>query len=240
MNQYANDFTDTVKIYFDDLKSTKPMSRAKEKRLLRLSKHGNIKARNEILESNLRFVFDMAKKYTGKGVPISDLISEGNMALIYAITKFDEEKDVKFISYAVWWIRHAMLDAIKKKKLMSSVEVEQEDIYGNSYENTTSDSEDESVSQMETSFSNSSDERRCEVCRNQNDALNSIMPTLTTREESVINYYFGLNGNEKLNFVEIGNKMGISSERARQIKINAIRKLRSNAMLLNNTEELFT
>jgi RNA polymerase sigma factor (sigma-70 family) len=133
-----------------------------------------------------------------------------------------------------------MLDAIKKKKLMSSVEVEQEDIYGNSYENTASDSEDESVSQIESSFSNSLEEKRREICNNQNDTLNSIMPTLTSREELVINYYFGLKGNEKLNFVEIGNKMGISSERARQIKINAIRKLRSNAMLLNNTEELFT
>jgi RNA polymerase sigma factor (sigma-70 family) len=132
-----------------------------------------------------------------------------------------------------------MLDAIKKKKLMSSVEVEQEDIYGNSYENSA-DSEDESVSQIESSFSNSLEEKRREICNNQNDTLNSIMPTLTSREELVINYYFGLKGNEKLNFVEIGNKMGISSERARQIKINAIRKLRSNAMLLNNTEELFT
>jgi RNA polymerase sigma factor (sigma-70 family) len=133
-----------------------------------------------------------------------------------------------------------MLDAIKKKRLMSSVEVEQEDTYGRTYEDSTSDSEDESVSQMESSFSNSSDEKKREICSNQSDTLNSIMPTLTSREESVINYYFGLNGNEKLNFVEIGNKMGISSERARQIKITAIRKLRSNAMLLNNTEELFT
>lgn len=240
MNQYANDFTDTVKIYFDDLKSTKPMSRAKEKRLLRLSKHGNIKARNEILESNLRFVFDMAKKYTGKGVPISDLISEGNMALIYAISKFDEEKDVKFISYAVWWIRHAMLDAIKKKKIMSLVEVEQEDIYGNSYENSTSDSDDDSISHIESSFSNSSEEKKREICNNQNDILNSIMPTLTERERLITNYYFGLDGYEKLNFVEIGDKIGISSERARQISKNAIRKLRSNAMLLNNTEEIFT
>ena len=240
MNQYANDFTDTVKIYFDDLKSTKPMSRAKEKRLLRLSKHGNIKARNEILESNLRFVFDMAKKYTGKGVPISDLISEGNMALIYAITKFDEEKDVKFISYAVWWIRHAMLDVIKKKKLASLLEVEQEDIYGRSYDEQASDSEDEHVSQMESSFSNSSDEKKREIYNNQNETINRLMPILSSREKSVINYYFGLNGNEKLNFVEIGAKIGISSERARQISKNAIRKLRSNAMLLNNTEELFT
>jgi RNA polymerase primary sigma factor len=239
MNQYANDFTDTVRIYYNDLKTTKPMSRAKEKRLLRQCRQGNIKARNEILESNLKFVFDMAKRYTGRGVSISDLISEGNMGLIHAITKFDESKDVKFISYAVWWIRHSMIDAIKKKNLMSSVEVEANNIYGDTYENKSSDSEDEYVSKSETSFSNSFDEKTREVYLNQSKVVQGIMDTLTKREALVINYYYGLNGNDKLNLIEIGNKMGISSERARQIKIGAIRKLRSNAMMLNDTEELF-
>ena len=240
MNQYANDFTDTVRMYYDDLKTTKPMSRAKEKRLLRQCRQGNIKARNEIIESNLKFVFDIAKRYTGRGVPISDLISEGNMGLIYAITKFDESKDVKFISYAVWWIRHAMLDAIKKKKITSSLEVEQEDIYGNAYENSSSDSEDESVSMMEASFSDSSDERKREIQDSQNKVIANIMSTLTEREELIVSHHFGLNGKEKLNFVEIGDKIGITSERARQISNQGIRKLRSNAMLLNDIEELFT
>jgi RNA polymerase primary sigma factor len=227
-------------MYYDDLKTTKPMSRAKEKRLLRQCRQGNIKARNEIIESNLKFVFDIAKRYTGRGVPISDLISEGNMGLIYAITKFDESKDVKFISYAVWWIRHAMLDAIKKKKITSSLEVEQEDIYGNAYENSSSDSEDESVSMMEASFSDSSDERKREIQDSQNKVIANIMSTLTEREELIVSHHFGLNGKEKLNFVEIGDKIGITSERARQISNQGIRKLRSNAMLLNDIEELFT
>ena len=101
MNQYANDFTHTVRVYYDDLKSTKPLTRAKEKRLLRLSKRGDMKARNELLEANLKFVFDVAKRYSGRGVPMGDLISEGNIGLIRAIEKFDESNDVKFISYAV-------------------------------------------------------------------------------------------------------------------------------------------
>ena len=124
MNQYANDFNDTVRVYYDDLKKYKPLTRAKEKRLLKKCKKGNLKAKNEIIESNLRFVFDIAKRYTGRGVSISELISDGNMGLLRAIDKFDETKDVKFISYAVWWIRQAMLESIKKKNLFSFVEME--------------------------------------------------------------------------------------------------------------------
>ena len=115
MNQYANDFTHTVRVYYDDLKNKKPLTRAKEKRLIRLSKRGDTKARNELLEANLKFVFDVAKKYSGRGVSMGDLISEGNLGLIKAIEKFDDNNDVKFISYAVWWIRHSILNAIQKK-----------------------------------------------------------------------------------------------------------------------------
>ena len=91
MNQYANDFTETVRVYYDDLKKYKPLTKAKERRLLKKCKKGNLKAKNEILEANLKFVFDVAKHYTGRGVSISDLISEGNLGLIKSIEKFDEE-----------------------------------------------------------------------------------------------------------------------------------------------------
>ena len=64
MNQYANDFTSTVRVYYDDLKKYKPLTKAKEKRLLKQSKRGSTKAKNELLEANLKFVFDVAKHYT--------------------------------------------------------------------------------------------------------------------------------------------------------------------------------
>jgi RNA polymerase primary sigma factor len=118
MNQYVNDFTSTVRTYYDELKKYKPLSRARERRLLKLCKRGDEKAKNELLEANLKFVFDIAKRYTGRGISIGELISEGNMGLIKAVDKFDESQDVKFISYAVWWIRHSMLDAIRKSKLI--------------------------------------------------------------------------------------------------------------------------
>ena len=234
MNQYANDFTHTVRVYYDDLKNKKPLTRAKEKRLIRLSKRGDTKARNELLEANLKFVFDVAKRYSGKGVPMGDLISEGNLGLIRAIEKFDESNDVKFISYAVWWIRHSMLDAIQKRKLTESVELETGVSNDNVFARSLSDDEDDEPD-GDSPLDDTSE--AYERLSKQNSLLNKMFSNLSQREVNVINYYFGIDGNEKMNLIEIGKKLGITSERVRQIKMNAIRKMRSSALMFDNVED---
>lgn len=236
MNQYANDFTHTVRVYYDDLKNTKPLTRVKEKRLLRLSKRGDTKARNELLEANLKFVFDVAKRYSGRGVPMGDLISEGNLGLIKAIEKFDESNDVKFISYAVWWIRHSMLDAIQKRKLTESVELESGVSNDNVFAAKLADDEDDEVDGYNPSlFEDEGDTR--DKMNKQNALMNKMFSSLNQREMKVINHYFGIDGNKKMNLIEIGEELGITSERVRQIKGSAIKKMRSNALLFDNVED---
>jgi RNA polymerase primary sigma factor len=236
MNQYANDFTHTVRVYYDDLKNTKPLTRVKEKRLLRLSKRGDTKARNELLEANLKFVFDVAKRYSGRGVPMGDLISEGNLGLIKAIEKFDESNDVKFISYAVWWIRHSMLDAIQKRKLTESVELESGISNDNVFAAKLADDEDDEVDGYNRSlFEDDGDTR--DKMNKQNALINKMFSNLNQREMKVISHYFGLDGNKKMNLIEIGEELGITSERVRQIKGSAIKKMRSNALLFDNVED---
>ena len=236
MNQYANDFTHTVRVYYDDLKNTKPLTRVKEKRLLRLSKRGDTKARNELLEANLKFVFDVAKRYSGRGVTMGDLISEGNLGLIKAIEKFDESNDVKFISYAVWWIRHSMLDAIQKRKLTESVELESGVSNDNVFAAKLADDEDDEVDGYNPSpFEDEGDTR--ERMNKQNALINKMFSNLNQREMKVINHYFGIDGNKKMNLIEIGEELGITSERVRQIKGSAIKKMRSNALLFDNVED---
>jgi len=239
MNQYANDFTETVQTYYNDLKKYKPLSKTRERRLLRLCKRGDKKAKNELIESNLKFVFDIAKRYTGRGISIGELISEGNMGLLKAIDKFDENQDVKFISYAVWWIRHAMLDTIKKNKLITYVEFEKEESNDKIIENRVADEEDEMVSPDDIMYSNEHEEYKHEVNENQKKIINSLIPVLNEREKFVIENYYGLNDGDELTLIEIGNKLGLSSERVRQIKISGIRKLRSKIMLCDNIEEIF-
>jgi RNA polymerase primary sigma factor len=238
MNQYANDFTETVRVYYDDLKKYKPLTKAKEKRLLKKCKKGNLKAKNEILEANLRFVFDIAKHYTGRGVPISELISDGNMGLLRAIEKFDESKDVKFISYAVWWIRQAMLESIKKRNAISFVEIEPNTDNDSSIDKKLIEDDEDDVS-FNNDFSNENDEKSMEVSENQRNIITSLIDTLSDRERDIVENYYGINDKKELTLTDIGKKYNLSSERVRQIKLNAIRKLRSKILLYDDLEDLF-
>lgn len=238
MNQYANDFTETVRVYYDDLKKYKPLTKAKERRLLKKCKKGNLKAKNEILEANLRFVFDIAKHYTGRGVPISELISDGNMGLLRAIEKFDESKDVKFISYAVWWIRQAMLESIKKRNSISFVEIEPNTDNDASMDKKLIEDDEDDVS-FNNDFSNENDEKSREVTENQRNIITSLIGTLSDRERDIVENYYGINDKKELTLTDIGKKYNLSSERVRQIKLNAIRKLRSKILLYDDLEDLF-
>ena len=237
MNQYANDFTETVRVYYDDLKKYRPLTKAKERRLLKKCKKGNLKAKNEILESNLRFVFDIARHYTGRGVPISELISDGNMGLLRAIEKFDESKDVKFISYAVWWIRQAMLESIKKKNAINFVEIEP---------NTDNDvsmdkkliEDDEDDTYFNNDFSNENDEKESEIKIGQKNIVIKLLNVLDEGERDVIESYYGINDKKELTLTDIGKKYNLSSERVRQIKKKGLMKLRTEMLLLNYSDYL--
>ena len=238
MNQYANDFTETVRVYYDDLKKYKPLTKAKERRLLKKCKKGNLKAKNEILEANLKFVFDIAKHYTGRGVSISELISDGNMGLLKAIDKFDESKDVKFISYAVWWIRQSMLESIKKRNAISFVEIEP-NIDNDSSMDKKLIEDDEDDASFNNDFSNENDEKSREVTDNQRNIIKNLIGTLSDRERDIVENYYGINDKKELTLTDIGKKYNLSSERVRQIKLNAIRKLRSKILLYDDLEDLF-
>lgn len=91
------------------------IDREEEARLAKAIRKGEEEALDKLVRSNLRFVVSVAKKYQNQGVPLSDLINEGNLGLIRAAHKFDETKGIKFISYAVWWIRQAILQALAEQ-----------------------------------------------------------------------------------------------------------------------------
>ena len=86
-----------------------------EVRLAQCIRRGDEEALDKLVRSNLRFVVSVAKKYQNQGVSLADLINEGNLGLIRAAHKFDETKGIKFISYAVWWIRQAILQALAEQ-----------------------------------------------------------------------------------------------------------------------------
>jgi RNA polymerase primary sigma factor len=106
------DMEDSLGSYLTEIASTIPLSAADEVGLAHSIKQGDENARNHLVEANLRFVVSVAKEYQNRGVPLADLISAGNMGLITAAGRFDGEKGFKFISYAVWWIRQAILQTL--------------------------------------------------------------------------------------------------------------------------------
>ena len=106
---------DSLGSYLSEIAHSTPLSAADEVDLARKIKQGDELARNRLVEANLRFVVSVAKEYQSRGVPLADLISAGNMGLITAAERFDEEKGFKFISYAVWWIRQAILQTLAEQ-----------------------------------------------------------------------------------------------------------------------------
>ena len=101
--------------YLKEISRYPLIDKAEEARLAKRIKRGEEEALDKLVRSNLRFVVSVAKKYQNQGVPLSDLINEGNLGLIRAAHKFDETKGIKFISYAVWWIRQAILQALAEQ-----------------------------------------------------------------------------------------------------------------------------
>lgn len=101
--------------YLDEIADTEPLSPEEEIRLSRLIKEGDKKALDTMLCSNLRFVVSIAKKYQNRGLPLEDLINIGNLGLIKAAHRYDESRGFKFISYAVWWIKQTILQALAEQ-----------------------------------------------------------------------------------------------------------------------------
>lgn len=104
---------EAINLYLKDVRKYPLLSFEEEQEIARKAKEGDKKAINQLCAANLRFVISVAKQYQGQGLELPDLISEGNYGLIKSISKFDPDKGFKFISYAVWWIRQAIISAIQ-------------------------------------------------------------------------------------------------------------------------------
>ena len=110
------DESNILSIYLKEINRIPLLTEEEELDLAIRAKAGDEFARNRMIESNLRFVVNVSKKYQNQGLPLSDLINEGNIGLMTALDKFDPDKGYRFISYAVWWIRQSVMKAINEKE----------------------------------------------------------------------------------------------------------------------------
>jgi RNA polymerase primary sigma factor len=258
----------SVGSYLRDIRKYKPLSREEEAEVLRRAKAGERAANEKLISANLLFVVSVANQYANRGLPLSDLIAEGNIGLINAVQKFDETRNLKFISYAVWWIRQAILKALAEQTNIVRFPINQiEDLEGiNRTARILAQALGRIPTLPEVAESASMSLRRAEraVNASQSDvsldgpidadeevSLHNLIPSggpsadeelsnrtlveavidsmtaLTSREAKIVKLYFGLEG-EPVTLEKIGTQLGMTRERARQIRNEAIGKLRRN------------
>lgn len=120
----SNAFEDkALQSYLNNISKYPSLSKEEEKELAIKAKEGDLAAKEKLINSNLKFVVKIASNYQNRGLSLSELVSEGNLGLIKAIEKFDPDKDIKLISYAVWWIKQKILFALAEKTSLIRIPV---------------------------------------------------------------------------------------------------------------------
>lgn len=209
----GNDYESEIEYYFNSLKNYRKLSAEEEKELGFRIQNGDTEALNTLVEHNLRFVVNIAKGYRTQGVSFADIISEGNMGLIHAASKFDPNKNIKFISYAVWWIRCYINDFIESANL--NIETSVEDYNNFQYR------DDQINEKFEEELNKLSDRK---------STIAELLICLKDREREVIKMAFGLDGEREMTLDEISDVVDLSMERVRQIKDRAIMKMKCEVL----------
>lgn len=209
-----------LELYFEDIRRHRLLRAEEEVDLGRRIQAGDQTALDQLVRANLRFVVSVAKRYQNLGVSLPDLIAEGNVGLVRAAGLFDPERGVKFISYAVWWIRQAILRAIDSQSRNSRRTTPLE-------APLHADDDDPSLMQLLVDVEAPDPVERTMDAVRSNEIQRAI-GSLEPREARVLRLYYGLDGDQPLTLEEIGTVFGLSRERIRQIKEKALRRLRKS------------
>lgn len=231
-NVKVDDFEKSTAAYFDSIKNTQPLSKKEEKLLWKnFREHNDMTARERLINANLKFVPTVAKQFKGCGLPFADIIEEGNIGLIKAIDRFDPKRDNKVISYAVWWIRKCILEAIDKKGLLDAENID--DIYKHINEDDEVRPDDDNVKVIVPEKVNF--EETEEITFNVKQLVEELFEGVPERERNIISDYYGLYGDSPKTLDEIGLEFNLTKERVRQLNEKALKKMRSNALIKNIT-----
>ncbi len=215
----------TLNLYLDKIGKESLLSEEEERDLSTKIKGGDSRALNKLVESNLRFVVAIARQYQGKGLSIDDLISEGNVGLIKAATKFDGERGSRFVNYAVVFIRQQIEKALQSESAQQRVENAKD---GQPYSVDAPLGGKANMSFLSVLIDSNSpfaDERvyNSSVV----DAVEYALRTLNEREYHIITALFGI-GQDNMTMAEIAADMKLRRERVRQIRNRAIRRLKKS------------
>ena len=267
----TNRDSESLDKYLQDIGRVDLLTVDEEVSLAQRIKKGDQEALEKLTEANLRFVVSVAKQYQHQGLSLPDLINEGNLGLMKAAKKFDETRGFKFISYAVWWIRQSILQALAEQSRIVRLPLNQvgavnkiyrffaefQQIYNREPTNLEISEELDITTKkidqvlkaagkhmsMDAPLTSDSDSNRLvDIMENEGidpsdnmlmkesllKEIERALSTLPEREAIIIKHFFGVNG-EELSLREIGEELGLTRERVRQLKERALRKLRKSS-----------
>jgi len=243
---------DSIGKYFKEVRKSELLTPEKEVELAEKIKDGDESAIDELCEANLKFVISIAKEYQGQGLPLADLISEGNYGLVKAALRFDSTRGFRFISYAVWWIKQSIIQSLndnsrmirlpanvilKLSKTATSGEVISKD--GEELKvinvpkvnslNTPINEDGSELAELIGDTSEDTDDLYL-IDQRLKQEINNTLSVLDDRERDIVESYFGINTEHcGMTLDDIGERYDLTKERIRQIKEKAIRKLRHNS-----------
>ena len=209
--------------YLDEIGRGQLLTEEEEQRLSARILKGDERALNRLVEANLKFVVAIARQYQGRGLSMDDLVSEGNLGLIKAAGKYDATRGLRFVNYAVVFVRQQIEKALKVESSEQRVE-SGKDGYSRSVDAPLGTKTNMSLlSVLVDRNSPLADERVYNSTVER--AVEYALRSLDERESQVVNAYFGI-GQDHLTMAEIAVDMGLKRERVRQIRDRAIRRLR--------------
>lgn len=259
---------DVTRIYLSEIGRTALLTADEEKSLARAAEQGCVASRQRMIQANLRLVVKVSRAYINRGLPLLDLIEEGNLGLIRAVEKFDPERGCRFSTYATWWIRQSVERAIMNQCrtvrlpihvireltvfLRASRELEQqlgrkptpdeiaahidrpvEDLHTLFRLNEPTSSADEPMSSgsdrplVEMLTDDSQGDPESEYAdMAANALLDHWLELLPPQQRTVVEHRFGLHGKGRRTLEEVGQLLGVTRERVRQVQIAALVRLR--------------
>ena len=261
--------TDATQIYLSEIGVAKLLTAEEEIHYARLAQRGCLTSRNRMIESNLRLVVKISRRYINRGLPLLDLIEEGNLGLMRAVEKFDPEKGFRFSTYGTWWIRQTIERAIMNqtrtirlpihivKELNTYLRVSRELSQQLDHEPNANDiasktgkkqkavekmlSLNEKTTSLDSYIGNDIEKSLFDIIADENaqdpsqilsqhDFHHDIsfwLDKLTEKQREVIYRRFGLRGHEQLTLEEVGEEIGLTRERVRQIQVEALDLLKN-------------
>ncbi len=269
---YDNHATeDALQQYFRDISTYKPYTHEEEIELGNKIQQGDKDALKKLILANLKFVVSIANKYKNLDVPLLDLINQGNIGLLEAAKRYDPSKGTKFITYAVWWIKQAIVQALNEQsstvklptkhtnylyKINAATEKLTKQLgrapstqeISDATDITVSDIEevlmasksylsldnyignDEDKTFLESLEDEDSNVEKAIIAKTLKSSIDEIISSLDPREAEIIIKRYGFDGEKQHTLEELGESMGVSRERIRQIESRALEKLKKKAL----------